>query len=233
VVRAAVNSHDLPAPGGRIARKRVRTRAALLESAYQVMVATGIEAATIKDITDRADVGFGTFYNYFESKDDLAAQLLDCVIHDLGRRNIIASDPLRDATPILVMPVSTRLVIRDATTNPVWEWWANRPDLLVARVREGLLPFARRDMLDGIERGVLGVSAEEVDAAWSLAVWLMVGGIHDIQLGLRAPNSDEFVVAAIMRMLGVPPEDAARISATALPIYPKPSIDWTFNLTRR
>ena len=43
-------------------------RARLLEAPYDVMAEIGVDAAKIKDITDRADVGLGTFYNYFETK---------------------------------------------------------------------------------------------------------------------------------------------------------------------
>lgn len=215
---------------GRVAKRRRATRARLLEAAYAVMSEAGVDGAKIKDITDRADVGFGTFYTFFASKDELANQVLDCLIDDFGRRNILATRGLRQKDPALVMPVSMRLVMREAASTPMWQWWALRPDLLVNRMRDGFGPFGKRDILDAIERGIFCIAAEDIDAAWALANWMMVGGIHDIVVGLRARDSDIFVVDAIVRMMGVEPEVARRVSRTALPKYSAPDIDWTFKL---
>ena len=49
----------------RTTRKREKTRAALVNAARQLVFARGQEKISIQDITDAADVGLGTFYNYF------------------------------------------------------------------------------------------------------------------------------------------------------------------------
>lgn len=215
---------------GRIARRRRITRARLLEAAYAVIADTGVAEAKIKVITDLADVGFGTFYNYFADKDVLANQVLDCVINDYGRRNVVATQGLRNEDPALVMPVSIRLVMREAAQTPMWQWWALRPDLLVDRMRDGFGAFGKRDMVDAIQRGIFHLDPENVDSAWALAVWMMVGGIHDIVVGDRPLESDVFVVEAIMRMMGVDLDVARRISSSKLPAYGEQAIDWTFEL---
>lgn len=215
---------------GRIAKRRRATRARFLEAAYRVMSEVGIDAAKIKDITDLADVGFGTFYNYFRDKDDLAGQVLDCLIDDYGRRNVGATKGLRRKDPALVMPISIRLVIREAAQDSMWQWWAMRPDLLVDRMRKGFAPFALRDMKDVIDRGLVQLQPEDVEPAWALGSWVMVGGIHDIVVGQRPIESESFVVESIMRMWGFSAEEAERISCTDLPSYAEPSIDWAFEL---
>lgn len=214
-----------------MAKRRRTTRARLLEAAYAVIAESGVANAKIKDITDKADVGFGTFYNYFDDKDALASQVLDCVINDYGRRNVIATQGLLRKEPALVMPVSIRLVMREAAQTPMWQWWALRPDLLVDRMRDGFGPFAKRDIHDAIQRGIFHLRPEEVDSAWALATWMMVGGIHDIVVGDRPLESDMFVVEAIMRIMGVDLEQAKRVSSSKLPAYTKTEIDWTFELT--
>ena len=216
--------------GGRIVRRKRATRARLREAAYEVISEIGVDAAKIKDITDRADVGFGTFYNYFTTKDDLANQVLDCVIYDFGRRNVIATRALRKQDPALVMPVSIRLVIREAMQTPMWQWWALRPDLLFNRMRTGFRPFATRDMQDGLDRGIFRFESENIDTAWALSVWMMVGGIHDVVIGDQPLESEIFVVTSIMQMMGVPIDVAKKISSTALPQYPPAAIDWNFEL---
>lgn len=215
---------------GRLAKKRRLTRARLLEAAYQVMAESGVDDAKVKDITDKADVGFGTFYNYFETKDELANQVLDCVIHDLGRRNIVATRGLGSKDPTLVMPVSIRLMMRAIIASPMWRWWAMRPDLLADRMREGFGPFGMRDMREGMERGFFTLTEEEIAPSWALAVWVMVGGIHGILIGGRAPDSEMFVTQTIMRLMGMSTEMARCLSTTELPPFPSPDIDWRFQL---
>lgn len=212
-----------------MARKRAITRASLLAAAFEVMADCGVDGAKIKDITDRADVGFGTFYNYFESKDDLASAVLDCMIDDLGRRNAVATKELREESPAFVFAVSTRLVIREAAKEPIWQWWAMRPDLLVDRLRDGFGPFAKRDIRDGINSGIFHIDAGDIDQAWALACWVMVGGIHDIVVGARTANDDGFVAQATAALLGLDFASAQRVSTYPLPDYPPASIDWHFS----
>ena len=114
-------------PEGRVERRRRATCARLLEAAYDVMTEFGVDDAKIKDITDRADLGFGTFYNYFQTKDEIAGQVLDCIIDDLARRNRLATSSIKSDDHVKVA-VSMRIVMREATSAPMWRWWALRPD---------------------------------------------------------------------------------------------------------
>lgn len=221
---------EVSASGGRLAKKRRVTRARLLEAAYKIMSDGGIDAAKIKDITDLADVGFGTFYNYFETKDQLASQVLDCLINDFGRRNVTATRGTARKDPALVMPISIRLVLRAVMASQLWQWWAMRPDLLVDRMREGFAPFAMRDIGEAVRRGIFRMAPENVGDAWSLAVWMMVAGIHDVAIGKRSPAIETFVTESIMRLMGLAPDDAHRLANCPLPGYPEPEIDWTFQL---
>lgn len=222
--------HNAPIEG-RVAKRRRHTRARLLKAAYEVMATVGVDAAKIKDITDLADVGFGTFYNYFETKDELANRVLDCVINDYGRRNIVATRALRKRDPALAMPVSMRLVMREAARTPMWQWWVLRPDLLFNRMRDGFAPFAKRDMQDAIDQGIFHLSSDDIDSAWTLANWMMVGGIHDIVFDQQPLESDMFVVESILRMMGMDHERARAASSSSLPKYSAPQIDWSFELS--
>jgi len=215
---------------GRNAKKKRNTRARLLESAHDVMAAVGVDDAKIKDITDAADVGFGTFYNYFETKDALASEVLDCMIHDVGVRNVEATRALAVSDPAAVMPTSVRLFIREAVEKPIWRWWALRPDLMTDRLRDGFAEFALNDLRQGVDLGLLRLSLKDLDQSWALTCWMMVGGIHDIVVGDRPLKSETFVAEAIARSWGYDFEVAHRVSAIPLPSYGPAKVDWTFKL---
>ncbi|MCR5871072.1 MULTISPECIES: TetR/AcrR family transcriptional regulator [unclassified Sphingomonas] len=57
-------------------RKRLSTRARIMESACDLFAARGIEAVTVEEIAAAADVGKGTVYNYFSAKEDIAVAFL-------------------------------------------------------------------------------------------------------------------------------------------------------------
>lgn len=56
----------------RVERRKQRTRAALITAA-QGFIAQGRLSVPVLDITQAADVGMGSFYNYFDSKEELFA----------------------------------------------------------------------------------------------------------------------------------------------------------------
>ncbi len=129
---------------GRVQKRQIRTRARLLEAAHDLMSEQGVDVTTIQEITARADVGFGTFYSYFESKDDIAAKVLDCVIHTLGLRNRRANEVAGITDPVAVISNSVRLTAHEMRTDPMWRWWLMRTDLMVQRMNAGFGVFGHR-----------------------------------------------------------------------------------------
>jgi len=61
------------APQGRRARRRAETRTRILRAAWALFARQGFFATTVEQITEAADVGKGTFFNYFPSKEHVLA----------------------------------------------------------------------------------------------------------------------------------------------------------------
>jgi AcrR family transcriptional regulator len=66
-----ISSADLPhlKGMGRRQRRVAQTRLRLFRCALQLFAERGFPNVTVEDITEAADVGKGTFFNYFDSKD--------------------------------------------------------------------------------------------------------------------------------------------------------------------
>ena len=58
-----------PPRTGRRQRRAAETRLRLFRCALQLFAERGFSSVTVEEITEAADVGKGTFFNYFESKD--------------------------------------------------------------------------------------------------------------------------------------------------------------------
>jgi AcrR family transcriptional regulator len=214
----------------RVQQRQMKTRTKLIRAAHALMSSKGVDATSIQEITDAADVGFGTFYNYFTSKDDLAAQVLDCVINNLGRRNDLITQKMKLADPVAIVAVSVRAVAREMMSNAVWSWWVKRPDLIVERMRLGFRPFGMRDMRRAVDAGAYAIAGGDLDTAWSTLIWLLAGGIKDIVDGYRPARTERLMAEAVLRVMGVPLKEAHRIAAMRLPPYPDLAIDFSFVL---
>ena len=64
-------------------RRVSRTRQKLLDAASSLFAEKGLDLTTIDDITERADVGKGTFYYHFKNKEGLIKILINNVLGEL------------------------------------------------------------------------------------------------------------------------------------------------------
>lgn len=71
----APTTNRAPARPGRRARRQAETRARILRAALDLFARQGFFATTVEQITEAADVGKGTFFNYFPSKEHALAGL--------------------------------------------------------------------------------------------------------------------------------------------------------------
>jgi AcrR family transcriptional regulator len=63
-------------------RKKLATRARIIEAAIRMFSERGLEAPTVEEIAAAAEVGKGTIYNYFQSKEEIVVAFMV----DLERR---------------------------------------------------------------------------------------------------------------------------------------------------
>jgi AcrR family transcriptional regulator len=64
-----------PAPSSRRVRRRTEVRERLYREALRLFAERGYERTTVEHITEAADVGKGTFFNYFPTKEHVLARL--------------------------------------------------------------------------------------------------------------------------------------------------------------
>jgi AcrR family transcriptional regulator len=64
-------------------RRVKRTQKLLAEALIELTLEKGYEAVTIRDITQRADVAYTTFFRHYHDKDALLHDVLDVVLEDL------------------------------------------------------------------------------------------------------------------------------------------------------
>lgn len=220
----------LPPKETRTEIRQRQTRVGLREAAYRLMSASGVDRTTIQEITDAADIGFGTFYNYYASKDDLAQDVLDCLIHNIGQRNDLVTELLDETDPVRVVANSVRFVIHVIASEPMFGWWVAHLDLLADRMGIGFAPFGLRDIDRAVAAGAYHLIGDDRKLAWSQLVWLMAAGGRDIARGVHPPEAERSIVEGILRVMGV--DSTAAHLAVAPDLAPTPvlTVDFSYDM---
>ncbi len=68
---------------GRREQKKIASRRAILEAAVRCFIRKGFKQSSVADIMQEAELGLGTFYNYFHSKDEVLMLLLNQIMREV------------------------------------------------------------------------------------------------------------------------------------------------------
>jgi AcrR family transcriptional regulator len=207
----AQQTSDAP---NRLERRKAYTRAALVRAA-QTFIAAGKFNAPILELTQAADVGMGSFYNHFNSRE----QLFDAAVEDaLERHGALLDELTQDLDdPAHVFAQSFRLTGRLHRRSPELSRVLLTNGLALATSDKGLAPRARRDIADGVRAGRFSVRDPELAMVIVAGAALCLGQLlHDQPERDDAEATDQ-VTEDLLRMLGLPGDQAHEIRQRPLP----------------
>src|SRR5579864_2471244 len=147
-------------PSNRQARRRSQTRARLVRAAAALFARQGVDNTRINEITDEADVGFGSFYNHFKSKEEIVEAVLTETLAAQGAAVADLTAGLED--PAEVVAVAHRHFIELARSDPDWAWLLIRLDLSQKVALGALGPFAEQDIAAGVKAGRFRVANRRI-----------------------------------------------------------------------
>lgn len=201
---------------GRVARRQERKREALVQAGYRVMSEKGIDSATMQEIAELADVGAGTVYSYFKSKDELAIAVLERVMHELALRIETVTNQFAD--PAQVYAFGVRTVIEAATEDQRWRQLLNRSEVIAGAMYRCMGPFAIRDLENATKAGRFKVT----DAAliWKMATHAIVGVSLAITQGVLPTDVKQETVVRLLCMTGIGEAEANDLAARPRPPLP-------------
>lgn len=210
----------VPPSTGRLARRKARTRSALVAAA-QALLAEGRTNVSIQEITETADVGFGSFYNHFASKEELFAEAVSATLEayvallDGARAGIEDPAELFAASFRLtgrlhrMFPEHVRILLNTGTS------------VLVRDQGLGLATLARGDLRAAIETGRFDV--DDADLALMLVGGALLGLLQMVESHPElddAEVSDRFA-ERLLRALGLEAAEAHEVCQRPLPELPQ------------
>jgi AcrR family transcriptional regulator len=199
---------------GRVARRQQRTREALIRAASVVMSKKGVDNATMLEIAERADMGAGTVYNYFKSKEDLSIAVLEEMMHGLAVRIEEATQSFED--PAQVYAFGIRTVLETATTDVRWKQLLNRSEVIADALFRRIGPFAIRDLRRAADAGRFKIPNAEL--VWRLTSHTIVGISLAITTAAVPADSIDQVVVRLLCMTGISVDEAIELSQRPRPV---------------
>ena len=199
----------------RVDRRKARTRAALIGAA-QACIAQGRTAIPILEITQLADVGMGSFYNHFETKEQLFQAAVEAALEAFGDTLDKLTVDLED--PAEAFARSFRLTGRLHRRHPELSKVLLHNGLSLAGSEEGLAPRARRDLEMGFRAGRF-TAIRDLDLALAVVAGAMLtlGQLLHDHPGRDDAEAADIVTEDLLRMFGVPAGEARDICGRSLP----------------
>ncbi len=211
-LRSGATARALPAPvASPVTARCARTRAALVKAARALFEKNGYLDTNVDDIARRARVAHGTFYTYFNSKEEIFSEVVHVLLDDFRR--------IADAEPPASGEVSER--IERSNRGYIKAFRANARMMAVleqvatfnprlAKVRRDARRFWVDRGTEAIRRWQRrGLVDQQIDAAYAAsALGSMIDRSAYIWIVLGEPYETEKAVEQLTRLycnaLGVP-----------------------------
>jgi len=189
-----------------------------VRAARQILAESGDTSASIQAIAERADVGFGSFYNHFDSKAELFEAAVIDALEEFGQEFDERLTGIDD--PAERVAGGFRLSARMAESHPELMQVLRRRGLGHIHSGQGLARRALRDLQVGIDSGRF-TSVDPMVALSALGGTLL--SLVELRFARPEVDGDEAAVnlaEMVLRMLGLPADEAHEVARRPLPDAP-------------
>lgn len=194
--------------------RRARTRAALVTAAQQLLDEDRTDVSVL-EITQLAGIGLGSFYNHFDTKDELFEAAVDdaLVRHDA----LIVKLSLGIEDPAETFARAFRLTGRLHRQVPAMSRVLMHHGAALITSDHGLAPHALRDITAAREAGRFTIDDPELALVVAGGSILALGQLLHTQPERDAAATTDALAVDLLRMFGLSDEDAHEICSRALP----------------
>jgi AcrR family transcriptional regulator len=201
-------------PVSRSERRKQRTRAALIKAA-QGFIASGKLNVPVLEITQAADVGMGSFYNHFDSKEQLFEAAVTEVLDAHGA--LLDEFTASIGDPAETFATSFRLTGRLFRRRPQESQILLANGMALLNSDRGLAPRARRDVAAAVAAGRFTVEDIELALAVAGGALLGLGNLLRTEPERDDARAADEVTENVLRIFGVSSDEAHALCARSLP----------------
>jgi AcrR family transcriptional regulator len=180
----------------------------LLDAAVDLISEKGVDGLRLREIGERADIGFGSFYAHFASKEELVeavvADRVGAVTAEMAERANAFEDPAE------TIAVAHRLFLRVAHTDPTLA----RLMIRLERGEDVLAGATVPVLTDVLRRGVASGRFPEADTELlgPFVVGATMAVLRGMVEGTLGPGAEDKSARALLRACGLSDAEAAGLA---------------------
>ncbi len=196
-------------------RKGYRARRKLLQAAAEVFSERGKEGTSVLAVCERADVGRTSFYNYFETIDELIDAVANELISDFAAGMSETYHGLDRGVDRLAGCL--RFCLERAHADPTWARLVMQLDAVSNDVRAVFDEGGRPDVEGSIASGAFSLTRRDIPVFLNLMRAATIAAGRDLSTGHADRTVIPQVVAMVLCAGGMKRSDAQQLAGKPLP----------------
>lgn len=177
--------------------KKDRTKAAIIDSAINVIAKKGYEKSSIQEVTKKAGVANGTFYNHYKDRKSIFEEIANLIAFELVKS--IEEDEIHTKDPAEKLINATSRFIKHSVETPEWGSIFIEASDFTVHYEKDISMYLIKDIRHGIEKKIFKVKYDAF-----LIDQIMVLILHSIGIQLKKGRNEKTTkktIKAILRLL--------------------------------
>jgi AcrR family transcriptional regulator len=177
--------------------KKDRTKAAIIDSAINVIAKKGYEKSSIQEVTEKAGVANGTFYNHYKDRKSIFEEISNLIAFELVKS--IEEDEIHTKDPAEKLINSTSQFIKHSVETPEWGSIFIEASDFTVHYEKDISKYLIKDIRRGIDKKIFRIKYDAF-----LIDQIMVLILHSIGIQLKKGRNEKTTkktIKAILRLL--------------------------------
>lgn len=206
-------------PLTRTSRKKLETKDKLLNSLQLLILERGVDAISINDITEMSDIGLGTFYNYFDSKNTIIDAVSELIAYHYHKQLDQITEGIED--PAMVLATSVYYTYGKIVDGSLWGKFLFDCGLPIDFYLNIMKARSAHDIITGVGSGQFALERDDLALSQSVLSGMLISVSNDLYHGRLDRNTLPTIATKILVILGMDKEDANRVAQQAVFPIPK------------
>lgn len=205
-----------------LAPKRVLTQDRLRSAVQELLLETDWSDITVQHVAACAGVSIGTFYNYYDSKDEALADVRACLSQMITKD--INSLLLTQSAIECRISLLLKYFVNILNAKPTWANYFYKADAFSERLDGGLVSLLEPLVLEGLMSDSIRTFNPKITASFiENGVFPLLKAYHDSNSLLEEQEATQIVVLALSAM-GISGDQLERAAQLVCPVTPLASL---------
>jgi hypothetical protein len=165
-----------------IIEKKLSSKDKLIDAAITYLSEKGFNGFTATKLTKSANLGYGTFYKYFSSTEDVLEAAIKKTISDRAIR--IAEINTQEKNKLIAFVRAVYTIFMDLCHDPSVQWLQEKPIYFCEIYYDLTIKYAKEDAEEVVKNNLLDESyLDNYEIKHKLCVWNLCGSVGAVKQG--------------------------------------------------